>query len=151
MSIDELKILGLSGAGATLFGALCLWLIDPTAADAKRLETAETALRRLPKPVATAPTTASDISLLMQQPVFVMSTGANAYTEKKIRLIGVSISPGRRAALVAVEGAEAQWMRVGEVQNEMVLLEVGGSAARFDTPVGPRTVGMDDPATSGGL
>jgi hypothetical protein len=129
------------GAAAAMIGILLLVLINPTAADARRLDAVAQQMDSLPK--TTPPPTrlaVADTAQLMQQPIFTMSVGANAYKDKAVKLFGVSVTPNRRAALVSIDGQEPVWMSVGEAEGDLILLDVGGAGVRFDTPVGPRTV-----------
>jgi len=147
--VDWEKV-ALGAAGAAVLGAVSLFVFDPTTKAGKRLDALRTQIKALPRSsVPTAESSGSDVTLLAQQPIFVMSTGANAYKEKVVRLMGTSVSPGRRAALVSIDGQPALWMSVGETQDELVLIEVGSGAVRFDTPVGIRTISMNEPATGG--
>lgn len=147
--IDWEKVAPAAAIAAGLCAVASFWL-DPSKPFQARMDGVQAQLRALPKAgTASQPVAPSDVTLLAQQPIFVMSTGANAYKEKAVKLIGISISPGRKAALVSVDGQPAVWMGVGETQDELVLIEVGSNAVRFDTPVGARTININEPATGG--
>jgi hypothetical protein len=131
----------------TLVGSL-LWLtIDPTSGDHKRLDKLETEAipTRSSSPKSTN-TISIDPMILDQKPIFVMTTGANSYQEKKIEVLGISITPSRRAALVLIEGGSPFWMPIGDVSSDIRLIEVGMQGARFDTPVGSRLINLRNSA-----
>ncbi|MDV6331306.1 hypothetical protein [Asticcacaulis sp. 201] len=125
-------------------------VIDPTHSDRGRLDTAAQSLASAPRvgPVAKNASFSTNLAALTERPIFVMSTGANAYTEKAFQLFGVSISSDRRAALVSIDGAPATWVKVGELRGDVQLIDVSASTARFDTPIGERSVTLNDPAPS---
>lgn len=150
MPVADWEKVGIGAAIAASLGAVVVFVADPAQPVNARLDLIQTQMKALPKagPIA-AGATLSDVTLLAQQPIFVMSTGANAYKEKTVKLIGISISPGRKAALVSVDGQPAVWMGIGETQDELVLIEVGSNAVRFDTPVGARTISINEPAAGG--
>ncbi|ADU15342.1 hypothetical protein [Asticcacaulis excentricus] len=150
MPVIDWEKMALGTAIAASLGGVAVFVADPTQPVNARLDLIQSQLKALPKagPVAVG-AALSDVTLLAQQPIFVMSTGANAYKEKAVKLIGISISPGRRAALVSVDGQPAVWMGIGETQDELVLIEVGSNAVRFDTPVGARTISINEPAVGG--
>lgn len=148
LSVSDIKTLSFGMAGAALLGAALLLLVDPTAEDQARLTTINDGLKRLPKPAQVAQAQALDTSVMLQTPIFIMSTGPTAYKEAGVRLLGVAISPGRKAALVSIDGGPEQWMRVNELQGDIRLLEVGPRSVRFDTPVGIRTVDFSAEATA---
>lgn len=149
------------GAGAVT-GGICLLvlsLMDSTHAHAKRMDVVAKAASAAPRlqDLTKKASFTSDLDTLVQRPVFAMTTGAGAYAEKAFQLIGISISPERKAALVAIDGAAPVWVRVGQVTGDVQLLDVNASSARFDTPLGERTVNLGEappssspPATTGG-
>ena len=147
MQIDRLKqILG-AGAISALVCAFFLLLIDPTRADGRRLDAMSDAARQAPKLALLQPESMSqDGDMLAQRPIFVMTTGSGAYKEKTFQLFGVSISPSRKAVLVSIDGAPAIWVGVGQVSGDVQLLDADARSARFDTPLGERTVSFSDPA-----
>jgi len=138
-------ILGTGALTASLAFAV-LSLLDPTHADTKQLDhiarTAQSAprLASLTKPASFR----SDLDGLVQAPIFVMTTGTGAYTEKTFQLFGVSISGDRKAALVGIDGAAPVWIRTGQLNGDIQLLDVSAGSARFDTPVGERTINLSD-------
>ena len=151
-------VLATGAVTASLLFAL-LSVLDPTSADAKRLDrvgniaNGAPRLASLTKPASTR----GDMDGLIQAPIFVMTTGNGAYAEKTFQLFGVSISGDRKAALVGIDGAAPVWIRTGQLNGDIQLIDVNAGGARFDTPVGERTVNMSDtppvattPTTTGG-
>lgn len=149
------------GAGATagVIALVFLGLMNPTRGDIRRLDAITEAVRAGPRLDALSQKVSytADLDGLVQRPIFAMTTGSGAYAEKTFQLFGVSISAARKAVLVAIDGAAPVWVRAGEINGDVQLIDVNGSSARFDTPLGERSVNMSDPppaaspnATTGG-
>lgn len=145
--MDKTDLLLRTGAGAVVLASLFGLLFDPTHSDGQRLTAvAETASKSV-----TASSAASgnmrlkqEAAALGQQPIFVMSTGAGAFTDKPIQIYGISISAGRKAVLVAIDGGPPAWMRPGDTSGEVRLLNVEVGGARFETPLGDRVINLND-------
>ena len=148
-AIDPMKLALISGAAVAVAGALLSLAVDPTKGLQDRLDALPQA-HGLSLPVAKKPEL--DIAALAEKPIFVMTTGPAAYKDKTLQLFGVAISPGRKAALVSVDGAPPGWMAVGDMAGDIRLADVGTNGASFETPVGPRMIGLNDsaPAKPGG-
>lgn len=131
------------GCAVAVAGALFSLVIDPTKGLQDRLDALPQA-HGLNLPVSQK--SQIDVAGLAAKPIFVMTTGPGAYKDKALQLFGVAISPGRKAALVSVDGAAPVWMAVGEQAGDIRLADVGTNGASFDTPIGPRTVGLNDAA-----
>jgi hypothetical protein len=80
----------------------------------------------------------TDLAMLTAHPLFALTMGAGATPEVTVRLDGVAIALGRRAALVAVGPKSAQWLTVGQAVDEVKLLEVHPDGVVVDTPTGIR-------------
>ncbi|EGF92859.1 hypothetical protein ABI_12970 [Asticcacaulis biprosthecium C19] len=141
MDTTKLILAGAAAAGAA--GLLLTVFADPTAGDLRRLDgvatTAKSAVR-LTVP-AQAALMAPDMA---QRPIFAMTTGNGALAEKTLQLVGIAISPGRKAALVSVDGAAPVWFVAGQPGGDVRLIDVDGRRARLDTPLGERMVGLND-------
>ncbi len=149
MPVNQTKTALGTGVAVTVAGALIMLAWDPTHADQRRLDDLErTGRLSLDAGVANATAYQAEVEALAQQPIFVMTTGPMAYKEKALQIFGVAISPGRRAALVSIDGGEAAWMAVGQVTGDIRLSAVGTNGASFDTPVGTRIVNLDDTPSS---
>ena len=151
MSIEKTRII--LGAGAVTGGILLLLLgfIDPTHSDSLKLDAIAKVASTAPKLSALAKKMpySGSVDSLVEHPIFVMTTGTSAYAEKTFQLFGVSISANRKAALVAIDGGQPVWVRAGELSGDVQLVDVQAGSARFDTPLGERTVNMSDtPAAS---
>ena len=57
-----------------------------------------------------------------------------------VTLQGVSIEPGRRAALVSLDGAASDWLDLGETRDGVTLVDVQPSKITVDTDVGTKEV-----------
>jgi predicted aconitase len=145
--MDKAKLILGGGAITGVLALAILALTDPTRADQTHLE----ALAKMSQGGArlsslTPPANyAAGTETLAQSPIFVMTTGTGAYAEKTFQLFGVSISANRKAALVSINGATPVWVRAGEVSDDVQLIDVTASSARFDTAVGERSVNLSDP------
>ena len=146
--MDKTRLILGTGAATAAAGLVVLLLLDPTRGDIARLDAMATAARAGPQLSALAQNVGynEDFALLTQRPIFVMTTGAGAYKEKTFQLFGVSISPGRKAVLVSIDGAPAAWVSAGQITGDVQLIDADVSHARFDTPLGERTVSINDPA-----
>lgn len=133
------------GCAVAVAGALFSLLVDPTKGLQDRLDALPQA-HGLDLPMAKKPQV--DVAGLAAKPIFIMTTGPGAYKDKNLQLFGLAISPGRKAALVSVDGAAPVWMAVGDAAGDIRLSDVGTNGASFDTPIGPRRVGLNDAAPS---
>ncbi len=140
---DWLKVSLIGGAGLATLATLVALTIDPTSETRGRLH----AVDKIVGPKDAIGITRAekiDAARLAQNPLFVMTTGPSAYKEKTFQLFGVSISPKRKAALVAIDGAPPVWLTAGEVSGDIRLADVGTNGASFETPVGVRTINLSD-------
>ena len=146
--MDKTRLILGTGAGTAAVGLLVLLVFDPTRGDTARLDAMAAAAKAGPRLSALSQNVgySEDFAMLTQRPIFVMTTGAGAYKEKAFQLFGVSISPGRKAVLVSIDGAPAAWVSAGQISGDVQLIDADARSARFDTPLGERTVSMSDPA-----
>ena len=111
----------------TAAGALAWWVAAPSA---------------FPMPSAlgvSPPPKAGDPDLLKistarwrgpgRKPLFEPVAAAPAVDSAALRLIGAASMPGRRAALISVNGAKPTWLEVGEAQGGLTLIDVGPGRA----------------------
>ncbi len=137
------------GAGAIAgFSLLCVFgLLDPTHTDQARLDLLSASAKSAHGLDASTNRVSynSEMDTLIQSPIFVMTTGASAYSEKTLQIFGVSISNTRKAALVSIAGATPVWMRAGELVGDIQLTDVDAISAHFDTPLGARDINLNDP------
>jgi hypothetical protein len=147
--MEKLKPYLMTSAAVAVAVLLLSLVFDPTRADVRRMDALQTLkLRDSPPPALTA--VGDDAALLSGRPIFIMSTGAGAYKDKTFQVFGLSISPGRKAALVAIDGGQPSWISVGQVSDDVQLIDVTATSARFDTPLGERVVSINDtPAAQG--
>lgn len=124
-------------------------LFDPTRADVKQMDALQ-ALKVRGEASSSLNPVNDDVTLLSSRPVFIMSTGVGAYKDKTFQIFGLSISPGRKAALVAIDGGQPAWISVGQVSDDVQLTDVTATSARFDTPLGERIVSINDAPTQQG-
>lgn len=83
---------------------------------------------------------AAAISVLASRPLFAEGN----VSLPRIAVIGVSRIPGRSAALVAMNGGEPAWVRVGETVEGLTLVATRTDEARFDSINGPVTVPLGE-------
>ena len=147
--MDKVDILLRTGAGAVVAASLFALLFDPTAADTRRLDNIA-AIQARHKPLAanSALSPRQEAAALGQAPIFVMSTGAGAFSDKPIQIFGLSVSAGRKAVLAGIDGGPPQWMKPGDTSGDVRCLDVGVNGATFETPLGTRTIGLNDAPAS---
>lgn len=147
--MDKVDILLRTGAGAVVAASLLALLFDPTAGDSRRLD-GIAAIQTKHKPLATGGGSPprQEASALGQTPIFVMSTGAGAFSDKPIQIFGLSVSAGRKAVLAGIDGGPPQWMKPGDTSGDVRCLDIGVNGATFETPLGTRTVGLNDAPAS---
>ena len=80
------------------------------------------------------------LGVLVARPVFVETAAA----PPRIRVVGVSRTPGRQAALVALGADEPAWMQAGETVQGLTLVSVNGDGAVFDSIGGPITAPLGE-------
>lgn len=68
-----------------------------------------------------------------------------------LRLDGVSILPGRKAALLSINGQPADWIELGDSRQGVTLVDVRGARATVDTDGGSKEVSLGEggPPTGG--
>lgn len=81
-----------------------------------------------------------DTSSLLASPLFPMTTGPGAVREPSVRLDGLAISPGRRAALLSIDGGPAEWFAVGDRRDDVILRSVGRNRVTIETIFGSQDV-----------
>ncbi len=69
---------------------------------------------------------------------------ATAAPEPQVRLLGLSRSARRTAALVSIGGAAAAWLSVGETRDGVTLESVSAGAITIDTAGGLRDVRLGE-------
>jgi hypothetical protein len=82
-------------------------------------------------------------------PLFPVLSGPHAAPEVSLRLDGVARTPGRAAALLSINGASATWLQLGEDQEGVTLLAVGGASATVDTARGQKLIKLGDGPSPG--
>jgi len=69
-----------------------------------------------------------------------------------LRLDGVALSPGRKAALISINGAPSDWIEVGDAEGGVTLVEVTSDEAVVDSVAGTKTLQLGEgpaaPATA---
>jgi len=155
LPLTNLQLTCIAGAAAAVVATAGFALYDPTSADLDRVAQAAATTGRLSHRLKAETLRTADAGALMQQPIFIMSTGPAAYHDKAIGVSGIAITRSRRAALVSLDGQPVRWLQVGESSGGLTLTGVRIDGATFDTPIGPRFVGLSSgpaapAATDGG-
>ena len=75
-------------------------------------------------------------------PLFPVLSGARAAPEVAVRREGVARTPQRTAALVAINGAPAAWLALGETRDGVTVEDVAESSVTLGTARGPRTIAL---------
>jgi len=145
--LDLRETLGLAAAGGLAIACVASLALAGRgeAASIDRLDARVAAVAVRTTRQATAPS----VHLLGKAPpLFPILSGSAAAPEAVIRLEGLARSPQRVAALVAVNGAPAAWLSVGETRDGVTLEEVAAASVTVATERGPRTLvlGQGGPA-----
>ena len=146
-----LRLLILLGAApAGLLTGLAAWLAaGGPAAGAATMEPAAGRLATLKlSPAAVADGRYYSVGDLVARPVFALTSGPGAVTEPAIRLEGVSLSRGRAAALISLDGQPAEWIEVGSSRGGVSLVDVQGGAVVVETLVGTKTISLGEAAAA---
>jgi len=116
----------------------------------------ETAASGFPRSIARSPPLAfgsSGVTSALGAPLFPLVGGKNGVVDPAIRLEGVARSPGRIAALLAVDAKPSVWFALGETRDGVTLVEVLGSKVTVDTVSGTKEIRLGEgvgPAGVGG-
>ncbi len=142
--------LGAAGAGLIL-GAVAWVLFGGGSRAEEQLEGQQIRLQAAP---LTAPRTSQApqlIALATDHPLFALTTGPGAVAEVLVRLDGVARSSQRQAALIALNGGEAQWLERGASRGGVTLEEVQSSRVVVETALGRREIALGEqpPAPQG--
>ncbi len=79
-------------------------------------------------------------------PLFALTTGPGAVADILVRLDGIARSSSRAAALIAINGGEADWLDRGKSRGGVTLEDVQPSKVVLETALGRREVELGDPA-----
>jgi hypothetical protein len=89
----------------------------------------------------------SDLAMTASaHPLFALTTGPGAIADVIVQLDGVSKSSSRAAALIAINGAAADWLDLGKSRDGVTLVAVQASQVELETPLGRKEVAMGDAA-----
>ena len=104
-----------------------------------RLDALQTRLVAIRGPGANAGAETSElIANLLTPPLFGQVVAIT------LRLDGVSILPGRKAALIAINGQPADWIELGDTRDGVTLVDVQPARVSVDTDAGPQNVNLGE-------
>ena len=94
---------------------------------------------------------ADPVQPALATPLFALASGSGAAADVPVRLDGLSITPGRRAALISIGGKPADWLEVGATRDGVTLMEVHPTKVTLDTAAGFKDVDLwqSSPVASG--
>ena len=142
------RIMGLALAAGLAAGAAAWAVLGSGAADQQRLAADQAELGKLKAPGRPPSILGALVADAIAHPIFTLTTGPGAQTEPVIRVSGLSRTPVHRAALVSVNGGNAEWLDVGETSAGVTLLDVDGSKAVVETAFGRKEVDVGAPGPS---
>ena len=90
------------------------------------------------------------VSRMLATPLFALTTGPGAVTDAEVRLLGLAITPERKAALLSINGKPAVWLAMGAGQDGVTLMDVQSTKVTLDTETGFKEISLWDGATAGG-
>ncbi len=96
--------------------------------------------KRAPR-VATA---SSGVGQAINAPLFMMLGDKGGLGDPMIRLEGIARTPGRTAALLAIDAKPSAWLGLGETRDGVTLVEVLGSGVTIDTAIGTKDVRLGE-------
>lgn len=134
----------LAGAPAGLATGLLAWMLaGGSQVAAERLDGLQVQVSNLKAPPRGASALSYvSVSDLASQPLFALTVGPGAVREPSIRVDGVSISRGRTAALLAIDGQPAEWLTLGESRAGVALQSVSASTVVVETLTGPKELAL---------
>lgn len=144
--MDLRRILALSVAGGLAL-ACAASLALAGRPQARALEQMEARLAAFPARIGSRPALSPALTA-PKVSIFPVLDGPDAPPDIPVRLEGVARSPGRIAALLAVGGGPAGWLRLGETRDGVTLTEVGSATVTVDTARGPKIVGLGSGSAS---
>lgn len=134
----------LAAAPVGLATGLLAWMVAGGAkAGLEKLEPVAAQIGALPVPRAN-PSSEPYVSIadLVASPIFALSNGPGAMSDPIVRLDGLSVSAKRTAALVSINGAPSEWLRVGDSRSGVTIQQVRVDKVVVDTELGPREVAL---------
>lgn len=133
-----------AGAPAGLATGLLAWMLaGGSQVAAERLDGLQVQVSNLKAPTRSAGALSSvNVSDLASQPLFALTVGPGAVREPSIRVEGVSISRGRTAALLAIDGQPPEWLTLGASRAGVALQSVTAGAVVVETVTGPRELAL---------
>ncbi len=135
-------------AAGIVTGATAWLLLGAGAAASGRLEATRTELQATQRTASRRSSDATALSILAGHPLFALTNGPGAVAEPVVRMSGLACWPGRKAALLSVDGAAEQWILVGQAAGQVTLIDVLPTRAVVETPFGRKDVGLSSPAAA---
>jgi hypothetical protein len=119
------------------------------AAATQRLEIRATSVQAALSAARAAPGNASgDITSMVifaQQPPSAVTPASTAQPTGSVRLLGIAIAPGRRAALVSINGQAPRWAVAGETIDDFEVLAVDARGAKVRVAGGEQRLTLFKP------
>lgn len=145
--------IGAAGAAGLVLGG-AVWALSGGHAQGEALDQLDTRLSAIStrsRPRLDRPSDA--LAQIKGRPLFA-STGIPATTPESdvsVQLVGLARTPARTAALLAIGGAPAEWLTLGETRAGVTLRAVTGSGATVATLFGDRELmlGVGGPSPVG--
>jgi hypothetical protein len=134
-------IVGAGPLGMAL--AVVAWLLFGAHASALgSLDQLQSRLRQAPSAMLVSSTGSSAQARAVATPLFGPTSGPGAPTEAAVRLDGLAITPGRKAALISINGKPADWLSLGESRDGVTLTQVTATKVTVDTAMGSKDIGL---------
>jgi hypothetical protein len=134
-------ILGAGPLGLVI--AVLIWLLFGAHASAlARLDQLQLRLRSAPSTLIASSTSSTAQARAVATPLFGPTSGPGAPTEAVVRLDGLAITPGRKAALISINGKPADWLSLGDSRDGVTLTQVTSTKITVDTSMGSKDVAL---------
>lgn len=139
---------------ASLIGLVAgggLWALSGGKAQSKDLAAIDARLDAISTRVRPGLDRPSDaLAQALAMPLFGAATVVTDQQDASVQLAGIVRSPSRVAALLAIGGAPAQWLSVGESHGGVSLQSVSSGGVTLMTPNGARDVLLGAPGAASG-
>ncbi|MBS0297126.1 MAG: hypothetical protein JSR45_12510 [Proteobacteria bacterium] len=134
--------LGAPAAALTL-GLLAWAVLGGGAPAATRMTEFDQRLEKLqPRAIRGAAVTGASAADAIAHPIFAVGTAALA--DATLRLDGVALTPRRQAALLSINGKNAEWLERGDTRDGVTVQAITATKVVIDTATGPRDVLLGD-------
>jgi poly-gamma-glutamate capsule biosynthesis protein CapA/YwtB (metallophosphatase superfamily) len=108
----------------------------------------ESAFTALPNHARTLEVYAPDpVAQAIAAPLFASTAAANTAPDVAVRVLGLASTPERKAALLSINNAPAEWVDLGAARAGVTVRELDASKVTLETPGGVRDLALGETST----